>query len=105
MIVYHVIGITDFLTCLNQGYLPSPVRAWETIKEAERFSKQTGRALILRLKFPEDAEKLFGHKNMARVIYNHYPLSIPLNGFNYKKWETKTKGEKRQKKTLKVSLL
>jgi hypothetical protein len=97
MIVYHVIGITDFLTCLNQGYLPAPVRAWENVTEAERFSKQTGRALILRLKFPEEAEKLFGHKNMARVLYNHYPLSIPLNGFNYKVWDAKIKGSKKSR--------
>lgn len=84
MIVYHVISITDFLRCLKCGYLPAPVRAWETITEAERFSKQTGRAIILRLKFPEDVPKLFGHKNMARVLGQHYPLSIPFNGFKYK---------------------
>jgi len=86
MIVYHVISITDFLTCLKQGFLPAPVNAWETIGEAERFSKQTGRALILRLKFPEDAPKLSGHKNKARVLSNYYPLSIPFNGFNFKEW-------------------
>lgn len=85
MIVYHVIGITDFLNCLKWGYLPAPVRAWETIEEAERFSKQTGRAMILRLKFPVDAPKLAGHKNKARVLSQHYPLSIPFNGFRYKK--------------------
>jgi hypothetical protein len=91
MIVYHVIGITDFLECLRWGFLPAPVRAWETIIEAERFSKQTGRALILRLKFPKDAKKLEGHKNMARVLYQHYPLELPLNGFNYKKWNKNRK--------------
>ena len=89
MIVYHVISITDFLDCLQSGYLPAPVRAWETISEAERFSKQTGRAIILRLKFPKDAPKLFGHKNKARVLSQHYKLSIPLNGFDYKKWSNK----------------
>jgi hypothetical protein len=86
MIVYHVIGITDFLECLEQGFLPAPVRAWENIKEAERFSKQTGRATILRLKFPNDAPKLEGHKNKARVLSQHYKLSIPFNGFEYKRW-------------------
>ena len=84
MIAYHVVSITKFLRCIKQGFLPAPVRAWETIEEAERFSKQTGRAMILRLKFPNDAPKLEGHKNKARVIYQHYPLSIPFNGFQYK---------------------
>lgn len=84
MIVYHVISITKFLRCLKQGFLPSPVRAWETIEEAERFSKQTGRAMILRLKFPENAAKLGGHRDKARVSYQNHPLSQPFNGFQYK---------------------
>ncbi len=35
MIVYHVISIKKFMRCIKQGFLPSPVRAWETIEEAD----------------------------------------------------------------------
>jgi hypothetical protein len=82
MIAYHVISIKKFMRCIKQGFLPSPVRAWETIEEAERFSKQTGRAMILRLKFPYDAEKWEGHRDKARVIHQNYPTSSIFNGFN-----------------------
>jgi hypothetical protein len=81
MIVWHVISIKKFMRCMNTGSLPSPVRGWETIEEAERFSKQTGRSMILRLKFPKSAEKWVGHKNLARVIYEPYPTSKIFNGF------------------------
>ena len=82
MITYHVISITKFMRCIKQGFLPSPVRSWETIEEAERFSKQTGRAMILRLKIPENTPKLEGHKNKARIMYQNYPTSQIFNGFN-----------------------
>ena len=74
MIVYHVIGARKLKRCLMNGYLPAPVRAWKTIVEAERFSKQTGRQIILRLKFPEDAKQLAGHKGEAVYIGNNYQL-------------------------------
>ena len=51
-----------------------PVRAWENIEQAERMSKSTGRKIILRLRFPDNAEKLEGHFNQARVIYEPYIL-------------------------------
>ena len=40
-----------------------------------RFSKQTGRKVILRLKFPENAEQLPGHKGMALVMHEKYKLA------------------------------
>lgn len=46
-----------------------PVRAWENIEQAERMSKSTGRKIILRLKFPDNAQKLEGHFNQARVLH------------------------------------
>ena len=49
-----------------------PVRAWETIEQANRMSISTGRKVILRLKFPNDADKLEGHFNQARVINKIY---------------------------------
>ena len=51
-----------------------PVRAWENISQAERFSKSTGRKIILRLKFPNNASKLEGHFNQARVLQQKYKL-------------------------------
>jgi len=76
MIVYHVCGIKRFLTYLRTGYILPPVRAWIDIKEAERFSKQTGRQIIIRLKFPDDkrTKKLPGHKGKA--VYIDYPYPI-----------------------------
>lgn len=50
------------------------IRVWENVEQAERFSKQTGRTIILRLKFPNDAEKYKGHFNQARIIYEDYKL-------------------------------
>ena len=58
----------------ESGRIKPPVRAWSCIEEAERFSKQTGRPIILRLKFPENAEVLEGHKGMARVIHQPYEV-------------------------------
>lgn len=53
---------------MKSGYIHPPVRAWENIEQAERMSKSTGRKIILRLKFPENAAKLEGHFNQARVL-------------------------------------
>jgi len=73
--VYHVTSIKKLLRYIRTKAILPPIRAWETIKEAERFSKQTGRPIILRLKFPENAPKLEGHKNLARVMMEPYPMS------------------------------
>jgi hypothetical protein len=62
--VYHVCGLTKMFRYLIQGYIKPPVRAWKTINEAERFSKQTGRQIILRLRF-DNPKILEGHKGMA----------------------------------------
>ena len=51
-----------------------PVRAWENIEQAERMSISTGRRLIICLKFPDDAKKLDGHFNQARVMGTIVPL-------------------------------
>jgi len=74
MIVYHCIGAVKLRKALWNGYILPPVRAWKTVQEAERFSKQTGRAIILRLKFPEDAKQLGGHKGKAVYIDSVYSL-------------------------------
>ena len=63
MIVYHVTSLKKLNKYLKSGQIEPPVRAWENIEQAERMSLSTGRRIILRLKFPDNAEKLPGHFN------------------------------------------
>jgi len=75
MIVYHVCTTNKLRKYKESGwYIHPPVRAWETIQQAERFSKSTGRKIILRLKFPDSARKLEGHFSAARVLLQKYKL-------------------------------
>lgn len=74
MIVYHVTTLKKLNKYLTTGYIKPPVRAWENIEQAERMSKSTGRKIILRLKFPDNAPKYEGHFNQARVLYEPYVL-------------------------------
>lgn len=75
MVVYHVTSLKKFQRYLSEGKILPPVRAWENIQQAERMSKSTGRQIILRLKFPDCAEKLDGHFNQARVLNEPYILN------------------------------
>lgn len=74
MVVYHVTSFKKLNKYLETGYIKPPVRAWENIEQAERMSKSTGRKIILRLKFPNNAEKYPGHFNQARVLHKPYYL-------------------------------
>lgn len=74
MTVYHVTTLKKLNKYLKTGYIKPPVRAWENIEQAERMSKSTGRKIILRLKFPNDADKCEGHFNQARILYEPYIL-------------------------------
>lgn len=69
MVVYHCCSLKKLNKYLKSGGITPPVRAWENIEQAERMSKSTGRRIILRLKFPDDAPKLEGHFNQARVLH------------------------------------
>jgi hypothetical protein len=75
VIVYHVTTYKKLQKYLKTGYIKPPVRAWENIEQAERMSLSTDRKLILRLKFPDNAEKYEGHFNQARVLYEPYVLN------------------------------
>ena len=75
MTVYHVTSLKKLNKYLQHGKILPPVRAWENIEQAERMSKSTGRKIILRLRFPDNAEKLEGHFNQARVLYTPYILN------------------------------
>lgn len=74
MTVYHVTTLKKLNKYLKTGYIKPPVRAWENIEQAERMSKSTGRKIILRLKFPNNADKCEGHFNQARILYEPYIL-------------------------------
>lgn len=62
----------------NVGYIKPPVRAWADIYEAVRFSCSTGRPIIMRLKFPNDAKRLPGHQGNAVVLYQSFDISNVL---------------------------
>lgn len=74
MIVYHVTSLKKLDKYRKSGKITAPVRAWENIKQAQRMSISTGRRIILRLKFPNNAEKLEGHFNQARVLRSDLPF-------------------------------
>ena len=76
MIVYHVTSIKKLDKYRKSGKIIAPVRAWETIEQAQRMSISTGRRVILRLRFPNSAPKLEGHFNQARVL--HHDLTFNL---------------------------
>lgn len=76
MIVYHCCSLKKLDKYRKSGRIIAPVRAWENIQQAERMSLSTCRRIILRLKFPETAQKLDGHFNQARVLNVDYPLPI-----------------------------
>lgn len=68
MVVWHVCSFKKLDKYRKNGVILPPVRAWEDIEYAKRMSVRTGRRVILRLKFPDNAEKLEGHFNAARVL-------------------------------------
>ncbi len=68
MVVWHVCSLKKANMYNKTGYIMPPVRAWENIEQAQRMSKSSRRRVILRLKFPHDADKLEGHFNQARVL-------------------------------------
>lgn len=74
MIVYHVTTYKKLQKYLKSGGITPPVRAWDNIAQAERMSKSSGRKLILRLKFPDNAPVLEGHFGQARVLHQRLKL-------------------------------
>ena len=75
MIVFHVCGMSKLDHYRKVGKIKGPVRAWKSMDGAVRFSCQTGRPIILRLKFPDNANKLVGHKGEAVYIGRDYDIS------------------------------
>jgi hypothetical protein len=75
MVVWHVCSSKKLNRYLKCGRILSPVRAWETIEQAQRMSLSSGRRIILRLKFPDSAPKLEGHFGQARILHTDLPLA------------------------------
>ena len=74
MIVYHITSLKKLDSYRKTGRIVAPVRAWENIQQAHRMSVSTGRRVILRLRFPDNAPKLDGHFNEARVLHHDLPF-------------------------------
>ena len=54
------------------GYIKSPVRAWESCEDAAKYSAQTGRRLIIRLKLPEDSVIEYRNNGNAIISDKNY---------------------------------
>jgi hypothetical protein len=82
MMVYHVCSLKKLNKYITKGHIKAPVRAWITIKEAERFMKQTSRPIVLRLRFPNDCLPLVGHRGKAVMLPYHFelPKELASNG-------------------------
>jgi len=74
MIVYHVTSLKKLDKYRKTGRILAPVRAWENVEQAQRMSISTGRQIIIRLRFPDNAPKLEGHFNQARVMRCDIPF-------------------------------
>ena len=77
MIVWHVTTMKKMKKYLKNGGIKPPVRAWKDVRCAEKFSVQTGRKIILRLKVKDDIDILKGHDGNAIVMYE----KLELNGY------------------------
>jgi hypothetical protein len=75
MIVYHVTSLKKLDKYRKTGRILAPVRAWENIEQAQRMSISTGRQIIIRLRFPDNAQKLEGHFNQARIMRCDIPFT------------------------------
>lgn len=76
MIVYHTCSYKKLQKYLKSGCINAPVRAWETVEQAGRMSVSRGTRIIIRLRFPDNAPKLEGHYNQARVLSYNLPFTI-----------------------------
>ena len=72
--IYHVTSFKKLQSYMQHGAILPPVRAWRNIDAAQRFSAQTGRRIILRLKEDDTFRQLEGHRGEALVSDNIYRL-------------------------------
>ena len=74
MIVFHVYSYKKLDKYKKIGYIIPPVRVWENMEQVVRMSKSTGWQVILRLRFPDNADKLDGYYGQARVLNYRYDV-------------------------------
>lgn len=74
MVLWHATSLKKLSRYLERGHILPPVRAWRSLEGAERFSRQTGRRIILRLHAKGSFEPLGGHRGQALVSYAPHPL-------------------------------
>lgn len=75
MSLYHVTTRKKLNRYLSIGRIKAPVRAWKKIESAERFSKQTGRLIILRLKDNKSFNQYEGHRGEAVISNIDYEIN------------------------------
>ena len=73
--VWHVTTIKKLEQYKQTGVIKPPVRAWKTPEEALRFSQQTGRAVIVRLRF-FNYRQYEGHRNQALETFDEIPYTM-----------------------------
>jgi hypothetical protein len=74
MICWHVTSAKKLARYLRAGQINPPVRAWRRIEDAQQMSLGSGRRIILRLRFPDDAKQLPGHRGVA--VYTNQPIAV-----------------------------
>lgn len=74
MTLFHVTTLKLINKYLASGQINNPVRAWKSLDGALRFSKQTGRPIIIRLN-GSHFRPLGGHQDQAMIRDIPYPLS------------------------------
>jgi len=72
--IYHVTSHKKLSKYVASNEIHAPVRAWLNIGAAERFSKQTGRQIILRLKKNPSFMPYAGHRGEAVISHENYSL-------------------------------
>lgn len=80
MVVYHVTTPKKYLQAIKTGYIKGPVEAWRDLHWADLDSCRNSKSVILRLKFPEDAEVVmnrYGDSGL-RVLHGDYVLDDQL---------------------------
>lgn len=78
MIVWHVTTLKKLKKHIQSGCIKPPVRAWKSIESVPKFSIGTGRRVVLRLRFPDNATNLEGHHQDAVVLME--PFEFPVGG-------------------------
>lgn len=73
--VFHVTTLKKLGRYLANGQINAPVRAWKTVAHAERFSKQTGRKIIVRILTDGSFKQLPGHRGNAVYSESPYPVA------------------------------